>query len=78
MRIKKISLLLLMLLINLSAFSQDCDGGPGLPGDDPDAPTNGCDVDVPVPLDTWVYILVIGAVIYGTYHLYRKQKALSA
>ena len=76
MRIKKIGLLLLMLLINLSAFSQDCDGGPGLPGEDPDAPTNGC--DVPAPLDTWVYVLVIGAVVYGAYHLYRKQKALSA
>ncbi|TSD67863.1 hypothetical protein FFF34_010880 [Inquilinus sp. KBS0705] len=71
---RTLSILLLLLFVSITAFSQDCADGPGLPGDDPDAPTTGCDV----PLDTWVYVLVIGAVIYGTYRLHNKQKALSA
>lgn len=69
---KTLSSLLLVLLLSLNAFSQSCDDGPGLPGDDPDT-TLPCDV----PLDTWVYALVFAAVIYGTYKLYQKQQSLA-
>jgi hypothetical protein len=68
---KTLSILLLLLTLSVSAFSQDCNEGPGLPGQDPDL--GPCEV----PLDTWVIALVIAAVIYGTYKLYQKQKALS-
>jgi hypothetical protein len=68
---KTLSILLLLLTLSVSAFSQDCDDGPSIPG--PDVDLGPCEV----PLDTWVIVLVIAAVIYGTYKLYQKQKALS-
>jgi hypothetical protein len=68
---KTLSILLLLLTLSVSAFSQDCDDGPSIPG--PDVDLGPCEV----PLDTWVIILVIAAVMYGTYKLYQKQKALS-
>ena len=30
-----------------------------------------------VPLDTWMFFLVIAAVIFGTYQLYKRQKPIS-
>ena len=66
-----LSILLLHLLLVVPAFADvDCDGGPGLPGEDPDAPTTGCDV----PLDNWLIILVIGGLILATWYLHNKQK----
>ena len=47
-----------------------CPGGP----DDPGWTEDGCHL----PLDNWVYILVIAAVIFGAYKLHQKQKALTA
>jgi hypothetical protein len=71
MKIRKaISILFMMILIAVKAFGQDCEDGPGLPGDDPDAPTTGCEV----PLDTWVFALAGGAVIFGSIKLYKKNK----
>ncbi|WP_214653068.1 hypothetical protein [Mucilaginibacter segetis] len=61
----------------MNAFCQDDCDGPGGPPPDPDSPPDTSYTPCDVPLDTWVYILVIAAVIFGTYHLYRKQKALS-
>ncbi|MES2060593.1 MAG: hypothetical protein V4456_01650 [Bacteroidota bacterium] len=45
-----------------------------------DTPADGCDPydGCAVPLDTWVYVLVIAAVIYGAYRMHQKQKALTA
>jgi hypothetical protein len=63
-----------LLFVNIAiCYAQDDDielpcGGNG----DPDITTTPCEV----PLDTWVYILVIAAVIFGVYHLYKKQKPL--
>jgi len=66
MRIKPIlTTMLLLVLVNLSCFAQlenPC-GGDG----DPDDPTT-------CPLDTWVLILVAGALVFATLHLYRQQK----
>ena len=71
------SLYLLILTLILSAntaFAQvdepiPCPGGP----DDPGWTSDGCYL----PLDTWVYVLVIAAVIFGAYKLHQKQKALT-
>ncbi|TWR27375.1 hypothetical protein FPZ43_12895 [Mucilaginibacter pallidiroseus] len=60
------------LLLNLCAFAQDCEDGPGLPGADPDA--GPCEI----PLDTWVIVLVIVAVIFAAYRLNQKQRSLTA
>jgi hypothetical protein len=67
------SIFILIFLLSISAaFALDpvpCSGEIDDPGYDP----NGCDL----PLDTWVYILVIAAVIFGAYKLHQKQKALT-
>ncbi len=49
-------------------MAQDCGDGPGLPGQDVDAATNGC------PLDTWVVLLAGIVFIFTTVQLYRKQQ----
>ncbi|RYU90743.1 hypothetical protein EWM62_08855 [Mucilaginibacter terrigena] len=63
----------LFLFNTIIVFAQ-----PTNPCDDPtvdpdDLPPGICDV----PLDNWVYVLVIAAVIYGVYKLYQKQKAFA-
>ena len=79
MRLKSgIYLLAILLFTSLSVLASD-DCGPGTPGgggdiDDPPVSNTPCEV----PLDTWVYVLVIAAVMFGAYHLYKKQKRLSA
>lgn len=45
------------------------------PGDPPCDDQEGGPDSCPLPLDTWIYILVIAAVIYGAYRMYKKQKA---
>lgn len=74
---RKYSFVLVILTFVLSigtAFGQTeqvpCPGDP----DDPDYSPYGCYL----PLDTWVYVLVIAAVIFGAYKLHQKQKALTA
>jgi len=63
-------LLLLNLLIVSSTFADDiypCSGNP----DDPGYSANGC------PLDTYVWILAIAALIFGAVYLHRQQKVQS-
>jgi hypothetical protein len=76
MAIKRYLIVILTFLISIStAFAQTptdpipCSGDPDDPGYDP----NGCNL----PLDTWIYVLVIAAVIFGAYKLHQKQKALT-
>jgi len=74
MKIKKLrasALFLTFLLLTTALQAQDCTDGPGLPGVDIDAGINEC------PIDTWVIVLVAGALLFATYNLYQKQKAQS-
>lgn len=71
-KLKSLSLLFSLLVLTTTAFAQDCSEGPGLPGIDPDAVSNGC------PLDTWVVALVVIAGAFFTYNLYKKQKMQQA
>jgi len=41
----------------------------------PGVPCGGTDPDATCPLDTWVIVLAIIAVIFAAYHLHRKQKS---
>jgi hypothetical protein len=41
----------------------------------PGEPCQGLDVDNPCPLDTWVVVLAVVAVLFAAIHLYRKQSA---
>ncbi|MCQ6958254.1 hypothetical protein [Mucilaginibacter aquariorum] len=66
--------ILFFILSTVTAFASDPDPNPC--SDDPSNPDynpNGCYL----PLDTWVYVLVIAAVIFGAYKLHQKQKALT-
>ena len=71
-KLKSLGLLFSLLLLSVGTFAQDCSEGPGLPGIDPDAVSNGC------PLDTWVILLVTIAGVFFTYNLYKKQNAKQA
>ena len=52
-----------ILLLPVSSFAQD------LPcGDQDPTGTNPC------PLDTWVWVLVVAAMVFGAVQLYRRQK----
>ncbi|WPU96582.1 hypothetical protein SNE25_13745 [Mucilaginibacter sabulilitoris] len=57
-----------LLLLSTNCFADPgdglCDGNDGGP--------DGC------PLDTWVIVLVVIAVIFTAIHLHRKQKSLQA
>jgi hypothetical protein len=68
------SIFILTFILSVSTVAVNaqvvCSGDPDDPGFDP----NGCNL----PLDTWVAVLVIAAVIFGAYKLYQKQKALVA
>jgi hypothetical protein len=59
--------LLLLVLNTATLFAQ---GGPG-------EPCQGTDPDATCPLDTWVIVLAVVAVIFAVVHLNRKQKALT-
>lgn len=69
---KALGLLSTFLLISAVTMAQDCGDGPGLPGQDVDAATNGC------PLDTWVVLLVGIVFVFTTLQLYRKQQLENA
>nr|WP_294943986.1 hypothetical protein [uncultured Mucilaginibacter sp.] len=64
------SVLALMLMLSIPCITLAQDDPPG----DGCDPYDGCSV----PLDTWVFVLVAIAFIYGVYHLHKKQKSLSA
>jgi hypothetical protein len=68
MMVRKVIITIMCVWINTTiAFAQD----PGFPceGDDIDNP---CEL----PLDTWVYVLVIAGVIFGAYKLHQKKRKL--
>ena len=69
-KIRKISLTAICLVFaTLQVFAQ---GGEVPCSGDPDDPTY--DADCPLPLDNWVVVLVIAALIFATLYLHRKQK----
>jgi hypothetical protein len=58
---------LLLLMLNTAVlFAQ---------GTSPGEPCEGNDPDSTCPLDNWVIILAVVAVVFATWHLYRKRKA---
>ena len=57
------ALLLLFILNSSVLFAQ------------PGEPCGETDPDATCPLDTWVIVLAIIAVIFAAYHLHRKQKS---
>jgi hypothetical protein len=57
-----------LLLLPVLSFAQDGDGPPCSDSDPIDAGP-GC------PLDTWVIVLAVIAVVFATIYLYRKQKS---
>jgi preprotein translocase subunit SecG len=63
-----ITTIVLFVLSTITVLAQPGSGG-GLPCD-PDDPT--------CPLDTWVIVLMIIAVVFTAIHLHRKQKSLQA
>jgi hypothetical protein len=64
-----ISTIVVFLLNVAVVFAQPGGGGDPLP----------CDPDDPnCPLDTWVIVLVVMAVIFAVAHLYRQKKSLQA
>ncbi|RWY47873.1 hypothetical protein [Mucilaginibacter gilvus] len=68
-----VSVLALVMYSNIVLAQCDEVPNPGNP-DDPGYDPNGC----PVPLDTWVFILVAIGLVYTVYILHKKQKSLSA
>lgn len=61
---------LALMLTTLAATAQPpTDPGQG----DCDLPGQG-GPDAPCPLDTWVYVLVAAALVWGAYRLYKKQQ----
>jgi hypothetical protein len=58
--------LLLLMLNSVALFAQ------------PGEPCEGTDPDATCPLDTWVIILAIIAVVFATIHLYRKRSRQAA
>ncbi|MFD0765580.1 hypothetical protein ACFQZI_12020 [Mucilaginibacter lutimaris] len=61
--IKKIFAIIFLLTIHTISFAQITN------------PCAGADDDEPCPLDTWVYVLVVIAMIYGAYKMHQKQKS---
>jgi hypothetical protein len=61
----------LSLVIN-DCFAQGIPTDGGGPCDGDNGGPDGC------PLDTWVIILILIALVFTTSHLYKKQKSLQA
>jgi hypothetical protein len=64
MRVKVFCGALLFLILNVGVL---------LAQSSPGEPCAGTDPDATCPLDTWVIILAIAALVFATLHLYRKQ-----
>lgn len=69
--LKRILLCALVCVFSIFTALAQCDEvpNPGTP-DDPGYDPNGC----PVPLDTWVALLVAVAIIYGLIQINKNQK----
>ena len=66
MRVKIFLGVLILFVLNTAAlFAQ---------GSGPGEPCEGNDPDSQCPLDNWVIILALVAVVFATWHLYRKRK----
>jgi hypothetical protein len=65
MRVKKFFCTLLLLFNVVLLFAQ---GDP--------TPCLAADIDTQCPLDTWVVILAVIAVVFAATYLHRKQKSL--
>ena len=66
----KVFLTALFMLCTLMTFAQPT--GPGGPGQG-DCGDTTVGPDEPCPLDTWVIVLAIIALIFAAIHLYKKQ-----
>ena len=67
MRVKIFLGVLILFVLNTAAlFAQ---------GSGPGEPCEGNDPDSQCPLDNWVIILAVVAVVFATWHLYRKRNA---
>lgn len=64
MKLKAVLALFILFVCNILVAKAQSDGNPCDPDDGPNC-----------PLDTWVFILVGGALLLATVQLYRKQKA---
>ncbi|MBD1393061.1 hypothetical protein [Mucilaginibacter glaciei] len=73
--IKKILFTISIVILNISFALAQGDIDPNPCGGDADPEDVGA---CPVPLDTWVYVLVVAALIFGAYRLYKNNKALAA
>ena len=63
----KFVLTVLLLFFSIIAFAQPGGPGQGDCGDTPEGP------DAPCPLDTWVIVFAVAALIFVVVHLHRKQ-----
>jgi hypothetical protein len=76
MGIKRCLIVIFTFLLSVStAFAQTPGEGVPCPGEPDDGGYDGTGCNL--PLDTWVYVLVIAAIIFGAYKLHQKQKALT-
>ena len=66
MKLKAVLVLFILLVCNILVAKAQADANPCDPDDGPNC-----------PLDTWVFILVGGALVLASVQLYRKQKAQS-
>ena len=66
----KLVLTVLFTLCTIVTFAQPT--GPGDPGQG-DCGTSAQGPDEPCPLDTWVIILAVIALVFTAVHLYKKQ-----
>ncbi len=67
MRGKKFLVALILLILNTAVLYAQ-----------PGEPCAGTDPDATCPLDTWVFILAIAALVLATFHLYRKSSKQKA
>ncbi len=69
MRVRIFFLSTLLVIFNIALLSASPDDG------DPQACLGG-EIDGNCPLDTWVIVIAVIAVIFAAVHLRRKQKSL--
>jgi len=66
MRVKLFFGTLLFLLLNATILSAQCTG--------PGCPCDGTDIDTGCPIDSWVTVLAVVAMIFAAWHLYKQKK----